>query len=323
MTNNDSSDFKFSGGEDRQEALLQRKRKNRRTAKSGARLTLFFMVLLLVLGGLFAVAYMDIKKRVALLEETGERNVEEMVETMEAQVAQVTERYEALQTSLTKKVFPMDEIFLALESSTSALEDQLKNLEERMAALKAAQTKKADQDDLEQAVAGVTDTLTPLAERLDTLTSRIEASEVARSEKLASLEEAQAAYDERLSSLTAAVQEYVDAAAQVRQDVDESIAKMSREIAGMKTKMSALTSVAIDQKTLEEALNSQQAGLSRRINQLSAAIKQNDETLQNVRSWVYSVERTAKDAARKLEQNPPKTIRTPPQPGTFLEQDLD
>lgn len=331
MSANGSSDFKFSGsGDEQQEAILQRKRKNRRTAKSGARLTLFFIVLLLALGGLFAFAYMDIRQRVAQLEAAGERNVQEMVQEMEAQVAQVTERYDEMQKSLTKKVFPMDEIFLTLESSTSALEEQLKKIEGQVASIQTAQADKADRAVLDKAVKEMTDALPSMEkkmekamdERIGALTARVEAVESVQAEKLAALEKQQAAYEKRLTALSSAVQEYVDAAAEARKIVDESLTTLSQEIAALKTEASALTSVAVDQKTLDEALNSQRAALGRRIQELAAAVDRNEKTIGSIRSRVNTVEKTAEASAKALRERPPKTIRVPPQPGTFLEQDI-
>lgn len=315
MNGREPSDFKFSGGEDEQSALLQRTRKNRRVAKSGNRATAFFIVLLLVLGGLFAFAYMDIRKRVAQLEETGERNVQEMVAEMEAQVSLVTGRYDKLQKSLTEEVFPMDEIFLALESSTSALKDQLNTIEAQVAALETTQAEKADKSALEKAVAEMTDALPPINERVNGLASRIEAAEADSAAKLA-------AHEERLAALSAAVREYVDAAVQARQAADESLSTLNREIADLKTEMSALTSVAIDQKTLEKALNSQRAALGKRIDALSGGVDRNAKTLRSIQNKVNAVEQTAEAAARALRESPPKTIQAPPQPGTFLEQDI-
>ncbi len=315
MNGREPSDFKFSGGEDEQSALLQRTRKNRRVAKSGNRATAFFIVLLLVLGGLFAFAYMDIRKRVAQLEETGERNVQEMVAEMEAQVSLVTGRYDQLQKSLTEEVFPMDEIFLALESSTSALKDQLNTIDAQVAALETTQAEKADKSALEKAVAEMTDALPPINERVNGLASRIEAAEADSAAKLA-------AHEERLAALSAAVREYVDAAVQARQAADESLSTLNREIADLKTEMSALTSVAIDQKTLEKALNSQRAALGKRIDALSGGVDRNAKTLRSIQNKVNAVEQTAEAAARALRESPPKTIQAPPQPGTFLEQDI-
>lgn len=331
MSANGPSDFKFSGsGEEQQDAILQRKRKNRRVAKSGARSTIFFIFLLLILGGLFAFAYMDIKQRVARLEEAGERNVQEMVREMEAQVAQLTERYDEMQKSLTKKVFPMDEIFLALESSTSALEEQLKGIETRMTSLREAQASKADKTALDAAVTEITEALPAfqkkieqeLDEKIGTLDDRVAAVETVQAEKLAALEKRRAAYEERLTALSSAVQEYVDAAAATRKIVDESLTTLSREIAALKTEASALTSVAVDQKTLDEALDSQRSALSRRIQDVAAAVDKNQKTIGSIRSRVNAVAETAEASARALRESPPKTIRVPPQPGTFLEQDI-
>lgn len=323
MNSTGSSDFKFSGsGEEQQDSLLQRKRKNRRVAKSGARLTVFFIFLLMVLGGLFAFAYMDIKKRVALLEDAGERNVQEMVQEMEAQVARVSQRYDEMQKSLTKKVFPMDEIFLTLESSASALEERLDEIASEVEALRADQDKKVDKADIDKAVAGVTEALPPIRERLDSLASGIKDAKAARQDELADFENRISAYEERMKEMLKAVQEYVDAADQTRKVADKSFATLNKEIAGLKAELAALTSVAIDQKTLEKALNSQSAVLQRRIGALAAGIGQNENAIKGLRSKLSDVQKTAEASARILRENPPRAIKTPPRPGTFLEQDI-
>ncbi len=323
MSANGPSDFKFSSGDEQQDAILQRKRKNRRVAKSGARLTVFFIFLLLVLGALFAFAYMDIKKRVALLEEAGERNVQEMVAEMESQVARVTERYDELQKSLTKKVFPMDEIFLALESSTSALEKELKTLETRVTAIQKTQSDKADSAALDKAVAQMTESLPPVQEKIETLTARLKAVETAGAERQAALDARMASHEEKLATLTAAVQEYADAAAKAGGIVDENLSTLNGEIASVKTAVSALTSVAIDQKTLDEALESQSAALRKRIERLSTAMNQNETAIGRLRSRVDRVAAMAESSAKALKERPAKTVQVPPQPGTFLEQDIE
>ncbi len=330
MPKDRSSQFSFDNEDGVQDLSFQRTRPNRKVKKSsGGKVIFLFILILLLLGGLFAFAYMDIKKRVALLEMESERQNEALSEKVEERMAAIFSRYEDLEKSLTRKVFPMDEIFLALESSTSALDEKLDAVILRMDDVEDMQARlqytKAEAEDLllaENIIEGMHETLEPLKSEVDQV--REAGNQLREEMKTVLQEEVESALDDfqsRISELS----ETIETASQISQEMGQLRSALETTQEDMKVLSELTSSLAagsVSSTDLSRGLKNQEEALQRQIWRVSSQVKEKEEVIAGLQSRMDQVERMARAAERAAKASPPRAVQTPPKPGTFYEQDI-
>ncbi len=320
MDSDQSRDFTFSGTDNRPDTLLQqRKRKNKKATRSGARLTAFFLFALLVVAGLFAFAYMDMRRRVDMMEAREEIRAAGLSEGFQARLDQMAATNADLQKSLTRKVFPMDEIFLALEGTTASLENKLKQVEDTVGRVKtsteALAETKADRAALEAVVSRIDAALPEIRQAVETAGAetgrRLDALAETQEKRAAELTEAVARIGETLATATADME-----------NLRTGLAEAAGGLSALKTQMGAISGRSVTEKTVADAMEKQAAIFEKQLDRLAGQIRQKEQAIREMGEKLESVENIARASANALKTSPPRTIQVQPRPGTFLEQDI-
>ncbi len=309
MADRPSQEFRF-GDDDRPETLIQRRKKSKPARKSGNKAVFFFLFVLVILGGMFAMAYLDIKARVAELESVRQTEDEKLAEVLDRKVTGMLSQYKDLEESLTKRVFPMDEIFLALESTTSTLKKELTAIEGRVEALAQG---KADRKALTGAVEKLEAAVETLGDRLE---EKIDGVDPKIREIREEMTRATAEVSRKATELEASVKKETAL-------LTEAIETNREKLTALETTVVSLSADQLDREELTSGLDELEKDLRGRINQVSGQIKSRTEEMRSLARKLDRVEKIAEGAAARIrEVSSAKTIEAPPQPGTFIEQDL-
>jgi predicted nucleic acid-binding Zn-ribbon protein len=316
MEEKQASGFTFGNDDSRSPSTIDggRPRKNRRKDRS-VRGLFFFLFILIALGGVFIYGYIDMKTRVARLEAVRQQEDKKLSEDLEARLMSMMTRFEELEKSLTKKVFPMDEVFLALESTTESLETSLKDVEERIERIDETKAGKAT---LSEAVNALTASIQPSQEAIEAAGSRIDAVEERVETGLTDLESRIDQLSTQLTGLAEAVDKATASFDQAAQGAEASSERLDR----IEARLGELASEKISQQALDLALANLETSLQKEISRIAGRVQTARSELDALRTRTDVIERLARSAASRSESaGPSKTVEVP-EPGTFLEQDL-
>ncbi len=158
--------FRISRDDDRPDSLFQARRKELHIEKLNRRITLMAIFFILVLAALTALGYLNLKRKFDSINIAGANEVKKLSENLESSFSSLSVKFakmdydfKELQETFAKKVKPMEEIFLALDQTSSSLKGKISTIEKNMEALDAA---KAEKENIEAVAADIRETLTPL-----------------------------------------------------------------------------------------------------------------------------------------------------------------
>ncbi len=159
------SSFKFDGdGEeepDSEQAIYQEEAKDRRVEKLGHRVTIISILIPVLIGVVFYIAYRDITGRVSQSQDTGAMEIQNLSSQLEENFAKLSTKYADLETALTQKL-------ATLEKVDKSMKDNLKKAEDTVAQINAT---KADKKDQQDAIDKIDKALNPLRQELKAIKS--------------------------------------------------------------------------------------------------------------------------------------------------------
>jgi chromosome segregation ATPase len=141
----DPSEFKINLDDNPPDSPLQEGMEDLRIEKLNHRVTLFSILIPGLIGIILFFAYVDIKKRVISLHDTGTDKVQSLSKEMEDRLSSLIVQYAKLESSIKKD-------FSSLRETTSSLE---KNLKKTTTAINTISASKADKNELKQTLASI------------------------------------------------------------------------------------------------------------------------------------------------------------------------
>ena len=111
MQDRNTSDFKIRIDEDPPEALYQEETGDLRVEKLRQRVTILFILIPCILGVILVAGYLDIKKRVTGMQDSGTREVRDLSKDFDQRLASLTAQYAKLEASLSDKFDIIDKSF--------------------------------------------------------------------------------------------------------------------------------------------------------------------------------------------------------------------
>lgn len=224
-----------------------RKRVSKKNRRTGTRppISLFILIFLLFCAvGVLYYGYFDMKTRLDTLKKQQLMTREKLQSDYMEKLKSLNEKTLKFHEGLKKKVFPMDEIFLALESATGELKKELKktrkDLDETRQELEHVKKAKADKDQLEKGVETFTSKSRSLSETLEKNTANLNEFKVLWEEtntemqaSLATISQEITRLDRQISSLSAGMltqKSITDAISGHKKEVKEQVDRLVREM---------------------------------------------------------------------------------------------
>ncbi len=155
------SSFKFDGDDepDSEQTLYQEEATNRRVEKLSHRVTIISILIPVLIGVIFYIAYREITDRVSQSQDTEAMEIQNLSTQLEENFAALSTKYGDLEAALTQKL-------AALEKVDKAMKTNLKKAEVTVAKINATKANKKDQQD---AIARLNTALNPIRNELKTL----------------------------------------------------------------------------------------------------------------------------------------------------------
>ena len=159
------SSFKFDGngdeGPDSEQTIYQEEAKDRRVEKISHRVTIISILIPVLIGVVFFIAYRDITGRVSQSQDTGAMEIQNLSSQLEENFAKLSTKYGDLEAALTQKL-------AALEKVDKSMKTNLKKAEDTVAKINATKVDKKEQQD---AIAKIDKALNPLRQELKAINS--------------------------------------------------------------------------------------------------------------------------------------------------------
>lgn len=142
MTEEKSSDFKFRIDEESPDSAFQDEIRELRMEKLSKRVTVLAILIPCLIGGLIAFAYIDLKKKVVINQDTGTRTIQDLSKDFDARLYDLTSKYNELENTLANRAAALEKNFSSLKFRLYKNENKIKKL----------RTSKADKKDQETAL---------------------------------------------------------------------------------------------------------------------------------------------------------------------------
>jgi DNA repair exonuclease SbcCD ATPase subunit len=158
----DYSSFKFKGDDEPvpEETLYQEEAKDRRVEKLGHRVTIISVLIPVIIGAVFYIAYRDISSRVSQSQDTGAMEIQNLSAQLQEKYDALAAKYTDLEASLAQKMEALEKMDKSIKASLQQAEDTVNKIS----------TTKADKKDAEDAIAKIDTALAPIQKELDALT---------------------------------------------------------------------------------------------------------------------------------------------------------
>jgi chromosome segregation ATPase len=160
----DYSSFKFEADDeepDSEQTIYREEAKDRRVEKLGHRVTIISILIPVLIGAIFYIAYRDITSRVSRSQDTGSMEIQNLSAQLEENFSQLSDKYGELETALTQKLEELEKV-------DRAMKDNLKEAENTVNRINAT---KADKKDQQETVAKIDAAVVPLQQELQDLKS--------------------------------------------------------------------------------------------------------------------------------------------------------
>jgi len=139
MNEDKSPDFKFRIDDESPDSVFQDEIRELRLEKLSKRVTILSILIPCLVGGLIAIAYMDLKKKVVINQDTGTRTVQDLSKDLDAKLYDLTTKYNDLENTLATRA-------AALEKNFSSLKFRLYKNENKIKKLGVSKANKKDQE---------------------------------------------------------------------------------------------------------------------------------------------------------------------------------
>ena len=152
------SSFKFNGDEEpeTEQTLYQDEVKDRRVEKLSHRVTIISILIPVLIGVVFYIAYRDITSRVSQSQDTGSMEIQNLSSQLQDKFDEISSKYGELEASLTQKL-------VDLEKVDKAMKTNLKKAEATVSKINATKADKKDQQDV---IAKIETSLNPIRKEL-------------------------------------------------------------------------------------------------------------------------------------------------------------
>ena len=215
------STFKFNGDEEpeAEQTLYQDEAKDRRVEKLSHRVTIISILIPVLIGVVFYIAYRDITSRVNQTQDTGTMEIQNLSTQLQDKFDEISSKYGELEVSLTQKL-------ASLEKVDKAMKANLKKAEATVSKINAT---KADKKDQQNAIAKIDTALNPIRQELKALSTMRNDIKMLKAD---------------LQSLDADVQQKMTV-------MSANVDKTLKRLTGIQSDMSALSNQKLDRDALQ------------------------------------------------------------------------
>jgi len=254
------SKFKFNGEDEpeSEQTLYQDEAKDRRVEKLSHRVTIISILIPVLIGVVFYIAYRDITSRVSQSQDTEAMEIQNLSTQLQDKFDELSTKYGQLEASLVQKL-------AALEKVDKAMKANLKKAENTASKINAT---KADKKDQQDAIAKIDTALSPIRMELkDLSTMRNDLKAVT-----AELQSLDTDVQQKLTTISA--------------NVDKSLQNLTK----IQSDMSALSNQKLDKDALQLELLKAKKSYQRELELTKAAL---DKRLSSILRKIRDLEKIA------------------------------
>jgi DNA repair exonuclease SbcCD ATPase subunit len=252
--------FKFEGNDEpvSEQTLYQEEARDRRIEKISHRVTIISILVPVIIGAVFYIAYRDISSRVSQGQDTGAMEIQNLSAQLEDKYAALLAKYGDLEASLAQKLE-------ALDKADKTIKDSLKEAADTVNKINAT---KADKKDQQETIAKIDTALMPIRKELEAL-APLRGDLKVVTDELASL-------DKSLQQQLAAVASNVD--------------KALKDLTQIQSEIPALSERKLDKDALQLELLKARKNAQRDLDLTKAAI---DKRLATILEKIKNLEKLA------------------------------
>lgn len=254
------SKFKFNGEDEpeSEQTLYQDEAKDRRVEKLSHRVTIISILIPVLIGVVFYIAYRDITSRVSQSQDTEAMEIQNLSTQLQDKFDELSTKYGQLEASLVQKL-------AALEKVDKAMKANLKKAENTVSKINAT---KADKKDQQDAIAKIDTALSPIRKELkDISTMRNDLKAVT-----AELQSLDTDVQQKLTTISA--------------NVDKSLQNLTK----IQSDMSALSNQKLDNDTLQLELLKAKKSYQKELDLTKTAL---DKRLSSILRKIRDLEKIA------------------------------
>ena len=288
------SSFKFDGDDepDDQQTIYQEEAKDRRVEKLSHRVTIISILIPVLIGAIFYIAYRDITGRVSQSQDTGAMEIQNLSTQLEENFAKLSVKYGDMEAALTQKLAALEKVDKAMKTNLEKAEDTVEKIN----------ATKADKKEQQDAIAKIDEALNPIRQELKAITS-----------VTTELQSQSNALKQQLDTLSANL---ATLSASTDKTLKESAAIHLKELAVIQTDLSSLSGQKLDKDALQLELLKARKNFQRDLDLTKSAI---DKRLASILNKIKDLE--------KVVQAPLSSSRTTGQTvsagsGGIVEQEI-
>jgi DNA repair exonuclease SbcCD ATPase subunit len=237
--------FKFEGNDEpvSEQTLYQEEARDRRIEKISHRVTIISILVPVIIGAVFYIAYRDISSRVSQGQDTGAMEIQNLSAQLEDKYAALLAKYGDLEASLAQKLE-------ALDKADKTIKDSLKEAADTVNKINAT---KADKKDQQETIAKIDTALMPIRKELEAL-APLRGDLKVVTDELASLDKS---LQQQLAALSANVDKALKDLTQIQSEIpalsERKLDKDALQLELLKARKNAqrdldLTKAAIDKR---------------------------------------------------------------------------
>jgi len=264
------SSFKFDGNGDEEpdseQTIYQEEAKDRRVEKLSHRVTIISILIPVLIGVIFYIAYRDITGRVSQSQDTGAMEIQNLSSQLEENFVKLSEKYGELEAALTQKLADLEKV-------DKSMKDNLKQAEDTVAKINAT---KADKKDAQDAIAKIDIALNPIRQELKTINSVTTDLQTQNND----LKQQLATLSANLTRLSASTEK----------TLKESAAIHSKELTAIQSDLSSLSGQKMDKDALQLELLKARKNFQRDLDVTKSAI---DKRLESMLRKIKDLEKVA------------------------------
>ena len=284
MSEEKSSDFKIRIGEEGPNSAFQDEIRELRLEKLSKRVTIISILIPCFIAVVLAFAYLDLRKRVMINQDTGTESVQKISRKFDAQLFEITAKYDDLENRLATRA-------ATLEKNFSSLKFKLYKTDNRLKKLNASKADKKSQDDILKDLKKVSSQITTF----------------------------DATFTQKLGELADSFQKTSNDLTKIQADISTLIAnKIDRKVFNEKMQMEEqLHQQRLDQ--INTNINSQLLAIRKEIQQLEkrvSLIKKTDQPTSQKLAPIESPTTSSDSSGKQADET------ATPQSGQIIEKDI-
>jgi DNA repair exonuclease SbcCD ATPase subunit len=285
------SSFKFNGDDDEEpdseQTIYQEEARDRRVEKLSHRVTIISILVPVLIGVIFYIAYREITGRVSQSQDTGAMEIQNLSSQLEENFNKLSVKYGELEAALTQKLETLEKVDRSMKAN-------LKQAEDTVAKINATKVDKKDQED---AIAKIDKALNPIRQELKTIKSVTTDLQTQNND----LKQQLAALSANLTRLSASTEK----------TLKESATIHTNELTAIQSELSSLSGRKMDKESLQLELLKARKLFQRDL----------DETKSAIDKRLASMLRKIKDL-EKVVQAPLSSTGTSGPTGGIVEQEI-